>query len=260
MATSNKTLNYVPGQGPLDPPASGSSRVNVGPTERALSVAGGTVMTYLGVRKPSLGGLALALVGGSLLYRGATGYCSVNEAMGRDTANINQGKGLVISRSVTINRPRAEVYAFWRQLENLPRFMKHLARVTQLNSKRSHWEAQIPANLGTLEWDATITAEVPGERIAWQSVAEATVDNAGEVIFHDAPGDRGTVLHATISYRPPVGDLGKAATSLFNKRFEEMIKADLQRFKRMVETGEIELISGQSTAGSAPFPSDVKNL
>ncbi len=251
MATSNKTLNYVPGAGPLDPPASGSSRVNVGPTERALSVAGGAVMTYFGLRKPSAGGMALALLGGSLLYRGATGYCSINAAFGRDTANQHHGDGLVISRSVTINKPREQVYAYWRRLENLPQFMKHLARVTQLDNQKSHWEAEIPGNLGTLEWDATITAETPGERIAWQSVAEATVDNAGEVIFRDAPGDYGTELHATISYRPPVGDVGKAIAGLFNKRFEEMIKADLQRFKRMVETGEIELVDAQTPTGAS---------
>jgi len=236
MATSNKTLNYVAGQGPLDSPASGSSRVNVGPAERTLSVAGGVVMTYFGVRRPSVGGLALALVGGSLLYRRATGYCSVNAAVGRDSANTSQGRGLVISRSVTINKPREEVYAFWRKLENLPRFMKHLERVTQLDAKRSHWEARIPGGLGTLEWDATVNSEVPNERIAWQSVAKATVDNAGEVTFRDVAGNRGTEVHATISYRPPVGDVGKAAVSLFNKQFEEMIKADLERFKQVMET------------------------
>jgi uncharacterized membrane protein len=203
-------------------------------------------MTYYGLRKPSAGGMALALLGGSLLYRGATGYCSINAAFGRHTANQNRSDGLVISRSVTINKPREQVYAYWRKLENLPQFMKHLARVTQLDNKSSHWEAEIPVNLGTLEWDATITTEIPGERIAWQSVAEATVDNAGEVIFRDAPGDYGTELHATISYRPPVGDVGKAISSLFNSRFEEMIKADLQRFKRMVETGEIELVDVQT--------------
>jgi uncharacterized membrane protein len=159
--------------------------------------------------------------------------------------------GWLSPRSVTINKPREQVYAYWRKLENLPQFMKHLARVTQLDNKNSHWEAEIPGNLGTLEWDATITAETPGERIAWQSVAEATVDNAGEVIFRDAPGDYGTELHATISYRPPVGDLGKAVSSLVNKRFEEMIKADLQRFKRMVETGEIELVDAQNPSGAS---------
>ncbi|MBD0259789.1 MAG: DUF2892 domain-containing protein, partial [Cytophagales bacterium] len=95
----------------------------MGPTERALSVAGGAVMTYFGLRKPSAGGMALALLGGSLLYRGATGYCSVNAAFGRDTANQKHGDGLVISRSVTINKPREQVYAYWRKLENLPQFM-----------------------------------------------------------------------------------------------------------------------------------------
>src|SRR3712207_9008545 len=124
MATSNKTLNYVPGVGPLDPPASGSSRVNVGHTERALLVAGGAVMTYFGLRKPSAGGTALALLGRSLLYRGASGYCSANAALGRDTANQKHGDGLGISPSVTANKPRGQVYAYWRPIENLSRFMK----------------------------------------------------------------------------------------------------------------------------------------
>lgn len=204
-------------------------------------------MTYLGVRRPSVGGLALALLGGSLVYRGATGYCPINEAVGRDTTS-GQSKGLQIARSVTINKPRAEVYAFWRQLENLPQFMKHLSQVTQLDQQRSHWEARIPGDMGTLKWDAIIVDEVATERIAWQSVPGATVDNAGEVFFKDAPGNRGTEVHATISYRPPAGELGKAAAKLFNGVFEQMIKEDIRRFKRLLETGEITTIEGQPAA------------
>jgi uncharacterized membrane protein len=230
--------------GPLATPRNEESRVNVGNTERLLSVAGGALLAYLGTRGRSPSRIALALTGGALVVRGVSGYCPVNQAIGRD-ATPPKATGLQITRSVTINRPRPEVYSFWRQLENLPRFMKHLKEVRQLDPKRSHWEARLPGDVGTLDWEAEITAEEPNTRLAWQSLPGSEIENAGEVRFQDAPGDRGTELHAVISYRPPAGALGKAAASLFNEVFEQLVKEDLRRVKRLLETGELPTIEGQ---------------
>lgn len=232
-ASENKTIPH------------GKSRGNVGQTERLLSVAGGALLTYLGTRRGrSPGRTALALTGGALLVRGISGYCPVKQVLGRNAAPVN-ATGLDITRSVTINRPRQEVYNFWRQLENLPRFMKHLQAVQQLDPKRSHWQARLPGDAGTLDWEAEITTEEPNTRLAWQSLPGSQIENAGEVRFQDAPGNRGTELHAVISYRPPAGALGKAAASLFNEVFEQLVQEDLRRVKRLLEVGELPTIKGQ---------------
>lgn len=225
-------------------PRKGKKSGSLGPTERLLSVAGGALLTYLGAKGRSPGRLALALTGGALVVRGLGGYCPVKQALGRGAA-AGPAAGLHITRSVTINRPRQEVYRFWRQLENLPRFMKHLHAVRQLGPKRSHWEARLPGDIGTLDWEAEITAEEPDTRLAWHSLPGSQVENAGEVRFEDAPGDRGTELHAAISYTPPAGALGKAAAGLFNEVFEQLVKEDLRRVKQLLETGELPTIEGQ---------------
>ena len=240
-ARENRT---PPPTGPLATPHNGKKWGNVGQTERLLSVASGALLTYLGTKGHSPGRIALALMGGALVVRGVSGYCPVNQALGRDTTAA-QASGLHITRSVTINRPRQEVYSFWRQLENLPRFMKHLQEVRQLDPKRSHWEAHLPGDVGTLDWEAEITAEEPNTRLAWHSLPGSQIENAGEVRFADAPGGRGTELHAVISYNPPAGALGKAAASLFNEVFAQLVKEDLRRVKQLLETGELPTIEGQ---------------
>jgi uncharacterized membrane protein len=217
-------------------PATGSSRVNVGKTERIISVAAGALLAFLAAKnfnKSKSGSVAMLTTGGSLLFRGATGYCPVNESIGRNTNSSLQVSPVEVSQVLTINRPRSEVYAYWRKLENLPRFMEHLKEVKQIDNKRSHWEALIPKMLGApIKWDAEITVEEGDSRLAWRSIANSTVDNAGEVRFIDSPNNRGTEMHVRISYRPPVGDLGKGIAKLFNPMLENMIKTDLKRFKQ----------------------------
>lgn len=232
-------------QATFQPPVSGSSYVNVGTTERIISAVGGGILAILGARqladsdKSSASGIALAASGVALLLRGASGYCPVNQLTGRDSSE-SQPEALEISKSVTVNKPREEVYAFWRQLENLPQFMKHLSEVKQLDHKRSHWKAQLTeGGLGQVAWDAEITDEIENQRLAWRSVPGAMVDNAGEVHFEDAPSGRGTEIHATILYRPPVGALGNVVTKWLNPALSQMVKEDLRRFKQVAETGEL---------------------
>lgn len=228
-----------------------NSFTNVGTSGRLLSLLGGAALTYYGLQKKEKSlGIGVAALGGSLLVRGATGFCPVNQALHVDTAH-QASKGVEISQSLTINKPRPEVYQFWRQLENLPRFMQYLEDVRQTGPKRSHWVARIPKDiiykkkLGTIEWDADIEQEEENSRIAWRSLPGADVENAGEVYFTDAPANRGTEVHATISYRPPLGAAGKLAAKLLNPVFEGMVKQDLRRFKRLLEAGEIPTIIGQ---------------
>lgn len=250
--TTELAKSGVLNMAPVDPIPSGSSQINVGPNERYLSVGAGALLLTVGLRRGGFGGLLLAGLGGALAYRGATGYCPINSAIGRDTSGEKTETDVVeISKSVTINKPRAEVYAFWRNHENLPKFMQHLESVTEIDSRRSHWVAKMSTGnaltraLPAVEWDAEIVEEEENSRIVWRSVPGATVDNSGEVRFVDAPGNRGTEVHATIKYRAPEGIVGEAVAKLLNSTFGQMIKEDIRRFKRLLEAGEIPTLEGQ---------------
>lgn len=140
--------------------------------------------------------------------------------------------------AVTIGADRRAVYDYWRRLENLPRFMKHLERVEEYDGSRSHWVARAP--LGThVEWDAEITDDVPGERIAWTSTEGSEIWNSGEVTFERAPGDRGTEVHVRLEYAPPGGAVGAAVARLLGEEPKNQIKGDLRRLKQVIETGNV---------------------
>jgi uncharacterized membrane protein len=147
-----------------------------------------------------------------------------------------QGDALV-GRTVTINRPRAELYAYWRDLANLPTFMDNVERIDVIDAKRSHWVVKAPAGR-TVEWDARITEEREGELIAWASEEGADVPNSGRIDFRDA-GDRGTIVTATIAYDPPGGAIGQLVAKLFQREPAIQARRDLRRFKQLMETGEI---------------------
>lgn len=232
-------------------PVSGSSRINMGRTERIISAAMGSFLLVSNIRKLnklSFGSLFGTLAGGYLVYRSATGHCAIKHAIVRNSAQ-REPNALEIRETMTINRPRNEVYRAWRALENLPYFMKHLASVKEVDGRLSHWEANIPGGLGTLKWDAEIVEERMGELLVWRSVKDAMVDNAGELFFKDAPGGRGTELQVNITYRPPAGELGHLAAKMLNKVFDKMIREDIRRFKQMMETGEMASLRGQPVAG-----------
>jgi uncharacterized membrane protein len=232
----------LPGKVAVSPPATNSSHLNVGGAERIASVLAGSAMSYYAVRNPGLSGLLSGLVGGALLWRGATGYCFLNRALGRDTAH-GQTQQVEVTASLTINRPRPQVYWFWRQLENLPRFMLHLEDVRQLGPLRSHWVARLPRGLGKIEWQADIIHEEENAVIDWRSQPGSDIDNAGEIRFSDAPDNQGTVVQALISYRPPAGNVGDLAARLLNPSFEELVQQDLHRFKKMMETGQVPAVA-----------------
>ncbi len=151
-----------------------------------------------------------------------------------------------VERSVTINRPAQECYRFWRDFQNFPRFMKHLESVEVLSDTRSHWRAKAPAGT-SVEWDAEITVDQPGELLAWHSLPGAGIDNAGTVRFERAPGGRGTVVRVDLHYKPPGGRAGALIAKLFGEEPAQQIDQDLRRFKQLIETGEIATTVGQSS-------------
>ena len=144
----------------------------------------------------------------------------------------------LVGRTVTINRPRAELFAYWRDFANLARFMDNVERIDVLDAKRSHWVVKAPGGK-TVEWDALITDEREGEYIAWASQEGADVPNSGRVDFTDAQGDRGTIVTATILYDPPAGTIGRIIAKMFQREPAIQARRDLRRFKQLMETGEI---------------------
>lgn len=218
-----------------------ASTLNINSVERVLSTAGGGMLVVYGLKRGSLDGLALALVGGGLLYRGVTGHCHVYEALGVNTAST---PGIQVTRAVTINQPPDALYRFWRNFEHLPRFMRHLDSVQVIDNRRSHWVAKAPLDM-QVQWDAEIVEERENEYIAWRSVENADIPNSGEVRFMKAPGDRGTEVYVSLTYQPPAGKLGAAVAKLFGEEPKQQISDDLRRFKQLMETGEIATVEGQ---------------
>jgi uncharacterized membrane protein len=150
---------------------------------------------------------------------------------GRRTPKVHE-------HAVTINRSPAEVYGFWRDFRNLPRFMSHLESVRVIDDRRSHWIAVGPA--GTrVEWDSEVTEDRPNQLLRWRSAPGADVENHGTVRFTQAPGGRGTELHVRLVYHPPAGMLGVALAKLFGEEPGQQIKGDLLRLKQVLETGEV---------------------
>lgn len=227
---------------------------NVSDGERAVSIASGAVLALLGLERRDLAGLAIAGIGGALAYRGATGHCSAYQALGVDTrredspqqlAQTRSGK-VFISTSMLINMPADELYSFWRNFENLPRFMTHLESVRTTDDRNSHWVAKAPWIYGgKVEWDAEITGDDRNSRIAWRSLPGSDIENSGSVRFLQALGDRGTNVRVEMEYKPPAGQVGRWLAKLAGEEPEQQVHADLQNFKRMMEVGEIPTISGQ---------------
>jgi uncharacterized membrane protein len=228
------------------------SHKNVGEQERIVSAAAGGALAAWGLSRMSLPGLFIAAVGGALVHRGYTGQCALYNAIGVDTAHDLQSaapedyfeRGIHLEESVTIDKTPTELFEFWRNFENLPRFMHNLESVQIRDEKSSHWVAKGPAGK-RVEWDAQIINEVPGELIAWTTIGSNEVQNAGSVRFVPSRSGRGTEVKVVMDYLPPAGRLGRALAVILGKDPRQQVKNDLRRFKQFMETGEIATTQGQ---------------
>jgi uncharacterized membrane protein len=227
--------------------------INITQTERLVSAVGGGILAAVAMKRKSPASIALALIGGDLLRRGITGHSYAYEALGFRTAPLGQGAettsvpyelGIRVDKSITIGKPRHEVYRFWRNVDNLPLFMKHVQSVRHIDGGRTHWVVKGPAGR-TVEWDAVIVNEVENELIAWRSLPGASVDHAGSVWFADAPGGRGTEVKVELQYNPPAGIFGAAVAALFGEEPGQQIHEDLHRVKQILEVGEVTTTEGQ---------------
>jgi uncharacterized membrane protein len=232
------------------------SDVNVTMVERTLSVFTGSVLLLYGLRNRGVTAAGAAVLGGGLLVRGVTGRSQLYNALGFNTASEEERlpakRAVRVEKTLTINAPAEKLYGFWRDIENLPRFMRHLRSVQRLDDHRSHWVASSPAGV-RVGWDAEILTDVENEHISWQSTEHADVYNAGSVHFHPAPYGRGTEVKIVIRYTPPAGALGVAFAKLFQENPEQQIAEDLRRFKSLIEAGEAPTVAGQPTGTSSPL-------
>jgi uncharacterized membrane protein len=178
----------------------------------------------------------MMVAGGMFLYRGKTGHCDLYQAIGIDTSDRAE-KGVLVETFLTINRTPQQVYEYWRRFENLPQFMHHIESVQSTDESTSHWKAVGPDGI-SVEWDAELVADYPGQLILWRSVGDAALANEGTIEFREAPGDRGTEVKVSIRYYPPGGAAGKAAAKLANAITKQQIEEDLKRLKQILETGE----------------------
>jgi uncharacterized membrane protein len=171
-------------------------------------------------------------------------------------ANAGAERGIIhTKRSQTVAKPLPEVYAFWRNFENLPRFMRHLESVTVVDDRRSHWKAKAPAGK-TVEWDAVITDERENELISWRSVEGSDVQHAGTVRFMTSPDGRGTEVRIDMTYDPPLGKLGSKLAMMFREEPGQQIQDDLRHFKQVMETGEVLVSDATKQRGPHPARPD----
>ena len=242
-----------------DAPQGYEKDVNVGEIERWASAIGGGALAVYGLTRGTYGGVALALLGASLVYRGTTGHCYAYQAAGIDTSkhegdnpfvSVEGGRGVKVEKSVTINKSPEELYSFWLNFENLPRFMNHLEEVRTTGDGRTHWTAKGPAGT-SVEWEAETYNLKENEMIAWRSLEGSQVDNAGSVHFTPAPSGRGTVVKVVLKYDPPAGVLGSWVAKLFGESPEQQVDEDLRRFKQLMEAGDVATTTGQPSGRAA---------
>jgi uncharacterized membrane protein len=237
---------------------------NVNSTERMFSALAGGALVAFGLRQGGIAGILSTIAGGSMLYRGATGHCHMYDALGVNTNEDSAATGrspfnrrmlsgrIHVTKAVTINKSAAELYAFWRNFENLPIFMRHLESVKNTGDKTSHWIAKAPLGT-TVEWDAELTSDVENERLGWKSLDGSDIPNSGVVEFRPTV-NRGTEVKVTMIYEAPGGKLGEWAAWLFGEEPSVQVSEDLRRFKSLMETGLIMNTEGQPSGRESAAP------
>jgi len=218
--------------------------VNISRNERIASVLAGGALIGWGLKRGSWQGWGLAALGGELIYRGASGHCNLYEVLGVHTdqrsgrnVSVPYELGTRVDCSIVIDKPPTDVYRFWRNLENLPKFMSTLDSVQEIDNKHSHWVAKGPAG-SQIQWRAEVVNEIENELIGWRSLPGAEVANAGSVHFSPGP-DGGTEVKVELQYVPPGGTVGAMVAKLVGNNPAKLLDEDLHRLKTLLETGAV---------------------
>ena len=215
-----------------------NDNINLNTPERIISVFGGTFLIYSGLKtvfRNPVTALGKLVAGGTLFLRGSTGHCPVYELIGSDST---RPEVINIKQRFIVNKPREEVYQFWRRLENLPLFMRPIESFEEKDAVVSRWKARFSKNMPSVKWDAEIVKDIENHFIGWHSVRGSVLDHGGKVEFNDAPGG-GTELEVVFSYISPIGGIGTGLAKQFSPALEEIIREDILYFKRFIETREV---------------------
>lgn len=210
-------------------------------TMNVIAAGTGVLLLLAGLTRPRRSFAATCLAGASapFIYRGIVGAWPWPVSMADDTRTALGGpRGTHVRESIRLEMPVADVYAFWRRLENLPLFMRHLERVSENPDGTSHWVARAPGGL-TVEWDAEIINEVENQVIGWGSLPGSDVVSAGSVTFEPVRGGRSTQVNVVLQYAPPAGRVGAVAASWLGRAPSQTIREDLRRLKQLLEAGEV---------------------
>jgi uncharacterized membrane protein len=235
------------------PPESGkhflqNGSLNAGRLEKIATALTGAAVVGYGLKQRSPAVVLFGLLGTALAYQCVRFTEATEDQEGEEIA-----RDYHVAKSITVNQTPEQLYKFWRQLENLPRFVENLESVTQLDEQRSHWVVTGPGNT-RIEWDAEVFNEKENELIAWRSLSGSDLTNAGTVRFAPADG-RGTRVEVTLNYNAPGGKAGMLLAKLWGEEPGQLIELNLRRLKRLLETGEIPTIAGQPSGGSTdPAP------
>lgn len=228
---------------------------NVADTERIVSVVAGAGLLAFAATRRSATAVAVAAAGAGLIARGVTGRSALYRAAHIDTRDSDTRRvlagdgGIHVQHAVLINRPLRDVFAYWRDLRNLPRFMSHLLEVTPLNGTHSHWVAKGPA--GTrVEWDAEIINEVEDKVIGWRSLPGSDFTSAGSVNFRERRG-WGTEVSVHLQYEPIGGRPVAWLAWVLGSDPGATIKEDLRHLKATLEAGELPQVEPQVHGGTA---------
>lgn len=217
-------------------------RKNLGGTDRAVSVALGTALGFAATQSKGGVGVILGVLGGALVARGVSGGDQVTRLLGQEpderkyAAKQGWTSAAKAPRAVTVNASREQVWSVVREVERWPTFMVNIASASS-DGSRLNFVSETPR--GPLATAATITEDVPNEVFAWESDKGAAVPNAGKIELKDAPGGRGTEIHAKIAYQPPGGSLGRYAAKLTQQEPGIQTRRDLKRLKSLIEAGEV---------------------
>jgi uncharacterized membrane protein len=236
--------------------ASVAAHKNVGDTERWMSVAGGAVLVVYGLDRSDFPGGLLAVLGAELIRRGLTGHSLLYDALNVSTASdatargphrdlraspaatVRASRAVKVEHSVTVMRPAAELYAFWRDPANVPRVTDLVESVEVVSGTTARWLARGPGGI-PVAWTAEIINDIPNELVAWKSIGDADIPNAGSIHFRATADGRGTAVRLVLEYEPPAGHLGAWAAKLVKENPSEQVRAALGRFKELAETGEV---------------------
>jgi uncharacterized membrane protein len=219
---------------------SANRKTNIGTAERWLSLALGTEFLYRSLKKRNVSALPAAIIGSGLVYRGLMNYCPVYRALGIDRSSRLHGPDAAVT--ITVAKPPADLYAFWRDVQNAPLFMSYVSSVRVIDATHSEWTMTLPGG-HSFKWIAEITADEPNSGFEWRAAQGSPISVSGNVRFKHAHGGRGTRVIASIRFSSSGGGslLGKVAAPLAKYN----VHKDLTRFKSLMEAGEIPTTEGQ---------------